>query len=250
MKILLINDNGTEVGGAETYTMHLKRGFIERGHEVKVLTSAVESNETRFSVYTFPAINTHSPLRLIDYVYNLKSLSELKKVLKEFNPDVVHLQYFFYHTSPSILTALKDIPAVATIHMYDILSPVGLSRTPQCTHAEIGYCVHCNGITRYGPEVLKRQIFKTLANNVDLYITPSQFYKELHKNIGLNHLEQIYNGFELPQFRPTSDSSHIVYIGRLAEEKGAEFLVRAMPQIINKRNYNFSKHHSHIISQI
>ena len=45
MRILLINDNGIEVGGAETYLLNLKKGLIAAGHEVRIMTSDHGVNE-------------------------------------------------------------------------------------------------------------------------------------------------------------------------------------------------------------
>lgn len=247
MRILLINDNGIEVGGAETYLLNLKKGLIAAGHEVKIMTSdhGVIPDKTQhdpgssnksFSDYTFKGLNTKSPFRVFPYVFNPSSLSTLRKVIKEFKPDIVHLHFIFYHTSPSVLLALKHIPTVMTLHAHELLAPVGIDMTAQCHHDYFSYCVHCAGKSKYPAEVLKRALFRAWSGCVKTYITPSRYYKKLYESRGFTHVTQLYNGIVLPETykKPDNKTHNILYVGRLAPEKGAQFAVRAMSYILKE----------------
>lgn len=234
MKILLINDYGIEIGGAETYLKNLKKALVKEGHDVRVLTSASSKDIASFSDYTFKGLNIKSPLRLIPYIFNFDAYMKVKKILKDFKPDVVHMHFTFYHTSPSILFALKNIPLAMTTHAHEILAPVGINYSSQCKHSFIDYCIKCTGLIKYYPELIKRIIFKKLSKRINLFIAPSKYYTHIHKKAGYSPIVTIYNGIiEKKVYKPVNvNKQNILFIGRLAPEKGADTIVRAMPDIL------------------
>src|SRR4051812_46892100 len=107
MRILIVNDNGVEIGGVETYLFHLKKELKTMGHEVRVLTSDITDGKESFSDYTYQGVNKDSLFRLFPYMFNYSAFKRLKAVIRDFKPDIVHLHFIFYHTSPSILLLLQ-----------------------------------------------------------------------------------------------------------------------------------------------
>jgi len=231
MKILLINDYGAQVGGAETYIVNLKYGLEKHGHIVKIFTSDALPNKEHFYDYSFKAINQKSVFRLFPYIFNLWSFIKLKKVLFEYNPDIVHLHFIFYHTSPSILLLLKNIPTIMTCHSQETVSPVGLKYTNECTHTYLYSCRKCTGF-KYYPEILKRIIFRFLSINIDLYIAPSHYYKKYFIKNDLKPIIHLYNGILRKPYVPIINFNQILFVGRLTANKGAMYIVRAMSNIL------------------
>ena len=228
MKILIVNDNGIEIGGVETYLINLKQELINKGHNVKILASRTDKRIS-FNDYSFKGLDISSKFRVFPYVFNLSSYFNIKKIIKEYKPDVVHLNFIFYHTSPSILLALRKIPTLMTLHAHELLAPVGINYTDKCKHPFIGYCIRCTGKTKYIPEIIKRIIFKILSRNIDMYIAPSKFYKSLYFNFGFKNIVQIYNGIRVNKnYKKVSLNNNILYVGRLAPEKGTENLINAI----------------------
>lgn len=240
MRILLINDNGVEVGGAETYLINLKRGLQRAGHDVLVFTSDhnIVAGKNVFADRTFRAVNIKSPFRLLPYLFNLSAYFELRKVLREFKPDIVHLHFIFYHTSPSILLLLADIPTVMTTHAHEVIAPVGVNYTDRCNHPFVGYCVKCTGVLKYYPEKIKRIVFRILSKRIRLFITPSKYYQKLYTEHGYTPTAVVNNGIELHRERSVDaykpGDAKILYMGRLAPEKDAATAVSAMTRVVKE----------------
>lgn len=233
MKILLINDYGVEIGGAETYVFNLKKALQKRGHEVLLLTSDYQKCNMSLSDFTFNRVDQRSRWRIFPYIFNLSSRNMVQRIIKEFQPDIVHLHYIFYHTSPSVLSVVGKIPVVMTLHAHEVSAPVGLYLSTKCNHDAFRFCIHCARI-RYIPEVLKRIIFKYYSKKIKLFIAPSHYYFEKFQKLGLKNLVHLRNGFDLFDYSPLQYSKQVLYIGRLDKDKGTIYAIRAMQKVIKK----------------
>lgn len=231
MKILLINDYGYRVGGAETYLLNLKKELQKRGHIVKILTSD-SGNRKLFSDYTFKGINQNSIFRAFPYMWNFDSQKILKKILAEFKPDIVHLQFVFYHSSPSILFALKDIPTAYTAHAHELIGPMGVIRNKNCKHPEEESCIYCLGFVKYFPEKIKMILFSLFKKSINIYISPSKHHYNLLNKYNYSPLEQVYNGITLLPAKKIKINNKLLYIGRLSKDKGVIYLLKSMPEIL------------------
>lgn len=234
MRILFINDYGYEVGGAETYLLNLKKGLEKNGHTVKILSSDRKGPKKPFSDYTFKGINQDSVGRVFPYMWNVHALLTLKNVLKEFNPDIVHLHFVFYHASPSIFLALKNIPTIYTAHAHELIGPMGVKRTKRCTHPEEESCIYCLGIAKYLPERIKMIAFSLLKKSIDYYVSPSKHHLKLIQEYGYYPSMNIYNGINLFPYSEITNTKTILYIGRLSQDKGVINAVAAMKDIVKK----------------
>ena len=234
MKILFISDYGFSEGGVESYIENLKKVLESNGHQVKIFTSNAHSELRHFNDYSFQSINANSFLRFIPYIFNVNSYFSLKKVLNDYKPDIVHLHYIFYHTSPSVLLLLKNIPTIMTLHAHEIVAPVGIANNKMCKHSSIGYCFHCVGIPRYLIEKFKRYLFNFLSNSIDTYISPSKYYMDIYKRHGLKNIRKVFNGINLFNNHKLTHNHCVVYAGRLAPEKGVQVLIKSVPLALKK----------------
>lgn len=232
MKILFINDYGFPEGGVESYIENLKKILEKKGHQVRIFSSDFHPEMRHFNDYEFKSINTNSLLRFVPYTFNLNSYFSLKKVIKKYKPDIVHLHYFFYHTSPSILLLLKDIPTVMTLHAHELISPMGVHTNKICKHSEFGYCPNCVGIPNYFIEKFKRFLFYILSNRINTFIAPSKYYEDLHKQFKLKNIKKVFNGISLFSFQKLNHNNCIAYVGRLTQEKGVQNLIKSIPLIL------------------
>lgn len=96
-------------GGAETYTLSLGQILEKKGNQVQYFGLRNKKNTVGNSVdalvddMDFSAgirKNLKAPFRII---YNRQSRKEIRKILDEFCPDVVHLNNIQYHLTPSII---------------------------------------------------------------------------------------------------------------------------------------------------
>lgn len=233
LKIIIVNENGFETGGAETYVFNLKLGLVQRGHQVKILAAHTD-DPSRFSDAEFPVIDQSTVLRLFPYMWHKASLDALNRLIEEFKPDLIHYNFIYYNASPSVLSAASRIPSVYTVHGHELIGPMNLKKTEQCSHPDEQFCIHCLGMVRYYPELLKQRILRKQARNIRLFITPSRNHAKLISSYGFGPVKHLYNGIRLAPFQPPSSKPNILFVGRLVEEKGAIHLVRAMKEILKE----------------
>jgi len=237
MKILIINDYGVKIGGTEDYILGLKRGLIERGHDVKILTSDCHLNKKFFSDYQFYSIDQESKFRWIPYLLNFKLKKQITKIIQEFNPDLIHLNNFLYHTSPIVLFLIKGIPSVMTVHDYQLICPLGTFLPKQeslCLNKINKKCISCIGPVKFIIELLKRQLINQGIKNITRFITPSNYLKKQMELNGFGPVCTLYNGIKLFNYSSPPNHKILSYFGRLSPEKGVDYLIRAMPKIISK----------------
>jgi len=94
MKILLVNDYATLVGGAESMTLALRNGLRQRGHDARVFASSARTWPGD-SFADYECFGTTSRFRTLLQAANPCALLRFRKILAEFRPDVVHVSLFF-----------------------------------------------------------------------------------------------------------------------------------------------------------
>jgi len=179
-------------------------------------------------------------LRLL---YSFDAARKLDALLRQERPDIAHLHNICHQISPSILPVLKrhGIPIVQTLHdlkrvcpNYQMLSSKGI-------------CEKCNG-RRYYNVILQRCVKGTLSFSalnsleaylhdamriydlVDLYISPSEFYKQKLISFGVDgrRIRVLPNFIFLDQTPSTLSKRYILYCGQLVRQKGLLTLVKAV----------------------
>lgn len=243
MKILILEDLGFDIGGISSYLINATKVLKKEGHTVKILSSDVKPEEKHsdqkayiYTDYTFRSFKKNRILRISTSIFNPFSYLKIKQILKEFKPDIVHLNNFLNIASPSVLCCLKNIPTILTIHDYSILCPTGfrMFASKICNLSFGKNCIKCIGIKGYYYEKIKRKIRKRLFKNIDLIITPSIKLKKDLMNAGIFNIRHIYTGIKLLKYSKSIEGNNLLYVGRLSKEKGVEYLLKAMIGITKK----------------
>src|SRR5680860_152747 len=120
MKILISSDlYWPTINGVSMFSRNLATGLAQRGHEVLVIAPSQTGKKykevdgkyviARTASITFPF---YQNFRICLYQY-----IEIKKIIKEFNPDVIHTQTFLMISQAVMKYSQKyDIPIVSTNH--------------------------------------------------------------------------------------------------------------------------------------
>jgi glycosyltransferase involved in cell wall biosynthesis len=236
IRILFIQHYGWEFGGGESYSSDLKKELAKSGHEVKILSSSNNPNVRHFSDYEFKVMNNRM-LKPFSNLFNFRSYSKLKKVLKEFTPDIVHIQSIDEEVTPSILCCLNDLPKILTLHGPYLQKPLGFNvKRHEKNSCEIIYanqCARCMGLPNYIHAIVKLFVWGLFLPKIDLFITPSNYFKSLHKNI-ISNIKVLPNGIKLKNFNKMVNFNNILYIGRLDRRKGVSYLIDAVPIILSQ----------------
>ncbi len=118
MKIVFLSDDFPphSSGGAGFSTFELAAGVARRGHEVFVVTTCRSAeDEGRFSYEGITVVrlasNYHARWRAWRSLYNPPIIQELKKLLQEFKPDVVHANNVHFYLSYYSITLARKLGA-------------------------------------------------------------------------------------------------------------------------------------------
>jgi len=203
------------------------------GHEV----SLFERHSDDIAAMSLPA-KASVPLRV---PWNPAARSALTARLARERPDVVHLHNTFPLLSPSVLAACSDagVPAVATLHNYTMVC------TPGTLFRDGKVCLDCVGgsplpAVRHGcyrgsavatvpgavSQVLNRRRWR---GGVSRFFCISAAQRDLLVTAGLPASKLVVKHNFVPDtgVRRTGPGEHVLFLGRLAEEKGVRLLMAA-----------------------
>lgn len=233
MKILLLHDYGTATGGAELQILSLRQDLLERGHEVRLFTSRATSVQGYPQLADYTCFGATSKVRVLAQTANLSAYWQLRRVLKGFRPDIVHLRIFLTQLSPLILPLLRNIPCVYQTALYGAICPKGTNLLPdgqRCRSNPGRVCLTSRCLTpqTWTALMVQHQLWKRWQSSIDQVIALSQAMKAQLEQAGLSSVDVIYNGVPVREPRPAlQDPPTVAYAGRLVPEKGVAVLLRA-----------------------
>lgn len=240
MKILIVNDYSTPTGGTEIYCLKLRSLLREAGHDARLFSSSVGNKNLRQADFECWGTNNKIINRFLQTFNPISSL-KLKKVLKKFQPDVVHLNIFLSQLSPLILHVLKKVPVIYTAHWYKMICPKGTKLLPnqeQCSFKAGKACIQAECLPFYlwWIDMIQLWLISLYKNNIDLLLANSKFTTKKFTQEGIS------TDTSLPYFversnilkYPTSERATVCFIGRLVPEKGLKVLIKAMNILLEK----------------
>ena len=211
--------------GAENVAYYLATNMAQRGHEIKVFTTSINSKNSI----------EHKDVTIYRYGTNFRiekeniSFEMFQEPLKH-EVDIVHAHYY---TSIGPLVAvryakMKEKPLVLTYH--------GDSDEK-----------HGNIIRRVSVVFYNKYLLHKVLSYAKVIITPSEYYIEESKFLGKykDKIVVVPNGINIRDFDvPDSKencrkslglplhSNILLFVGKITPYKGPDVLVRAMPEII------------------
>ena len=233
MKILLIHDIGTATGGAELQMLSLRQGLRDLGHDVRLFSSlATPVKDSKF-VADYSCSGTNTLLQVLTQTINPSAYLTLRRILQEFQPDVVHVRMFMWQMSPAILTLLKGIPCIYQTAVYKAICPAGTKVLPDGSdcHSQPGtVCLSSGCLTPQSWAVLmvQQKLWSYWRDAFDLVVALSQGMKAKLEEAGIQPVEVVYNGVPVREEQSAlKETPTVVYAGRLVPEKGVDILLRA-----------------------
>ncbi|BCL80619.1 glycosyltransferase family 4 protein [Ktedonobacteria bacterium brp13] len=235
MKVLRIVSLGYIAGGAENGIVKLHPYLLDRGHSVKILASNLGADKKHFNDYTFKSINSTNPLKLLFFLFNPSSFFALRKILKEYQPDIVHL-HTMNQITPSVLFLLKKHPTVMTLHgpetflrnlLLWFLLPAHFKQ-----HFYDQKDLNLAGkFTYFYFNSIQKVLYNIGLKNVDIFIAPSKSMQNLAE-ADVSPIVHVPNFIELRTFHALKNNYNVLFVGRLEQMKGIELLIQALPSII------------------
>ncbi|MEG2275462.1 MAG: glycosyltransferase family 4 protein [Clostridia bacterium] len=241
MKIGIFTDTyHPDINGVVTSIKMLEKEMISRGHEVHIFTPSKHEPTENQNLYMLKSI----PLFVVkNYDYRIAGFysREIAKQIKELDLDIVHTQSeFSLGHFGKIISRKFDIPFVHTYHtMWEDY---------------VHYIVPIKGTRNVYPKRLARKFSRAFVRKADCIIAPSkktEKYLKYRCKIKNKNVSIIPTGIDLEPFNPANftDASKatlkkelgiketdkvILFVGRLAEEKSVDVIIKGLPEILSK----------------
>lgn len=238
MKILQINKFLYQRGGAETYLFALTKLLTEAGHEIIYFSQKNSKNIPNYQEKYFISdldlsrFSFSTILRLGRIFWSFKAAKNLKKLINEEQPDLIHLHNIYHQLSPSIIATAKSfgLPIVMTVHDFKLITP--------------NYTLRADQVNKKHKDSLLIDLLLKLEfafhraikiyQQIDLFIAPSQFVKDklIEHGYPANKIIIIPHFIEMNNFsvQETNDD-YILAFGRLDESKGFADLIKAINKL-------------------
>ncbi len=239
MKILLITDYATPTGGAEILTIALRDGLRSRGHDARLFASSARPLNAE-SQADYHCFGTLSRFRTLLQTANFWAFWKLRRVLSEFQPDVVHVTMFLTQLSPLILPLLRKIPSLYYAVWYRSTCPIGTKLLPNGIACQVKmgaacYRNHCLPIWDWLPLMLQMNLWQRWHNSFDLFVAISKAVKQNLMELEINSVEIVDLGTQIqPQRPPLSFPPTVAFASRLVKEKGSAVLLKAFSLVVKE----------------
>ena len=232
MRILQIVNIGFEAGGAEKSVHLISQGLSARGHTVAVVsTDRLAEDHKLFADYVVPAISGGPARRLLGYFWYHRGYRQLRRILTEFRPDVVHL-HTIGEFSPAVLAATRHHPRLLTARGPEDWT-LRLLRWNLAGAADGGRLSATDTLRYLYLRFLQRPGYLLWLRRVDRILALSQYMADtVRVDAGRVPVFVAPNGTEDGFDRqPLTDTDTVLFTGRLAKVKGADVLLEAFRQV-------------------
>jgi glycosyltransferase involved in cell wall biosynthesis len=246
MKIIQVNKFLYPKGGADKYCLTLIEE-LEKSDEIAIPFGMADSKnyQSNWSKYYSENIDYHksSLFKIVTrLIWNREAAAKFASLLNETKPDLIHVHNIYHQLSPSILQEAKKrkIPVIMTVHDYKLICPNYLLFThgkhcELCLSGNYLNCVTHNCYYSYSRSVLAalesflhNRVWYSYQKNISLFISPSKYLKDKMIKAGWDANKITVLNNPAPQYEATTDGTRLVYIGRLALEKGVDSLISAL----------------------
>jgi len=226
MRICILSiDFLPNIGGIAAHVYELSKALSEKGDDIHILTFRNKYSEKKY--VKLGNINTHRiylpKIGIVGKgIYMLLEYLTLIKLNKKFQFDILHSHNLL---PDNLITMLfKSIPSIITEHSSQFLNAFEKNKS-----------------------ILF--IYKKIMKKADLIIGPSNELVNTFNKIGISNDKTVYipNGVDINKFKPMNkpkdilnkyeineDSKIILCPRRLAPKNGVEYLIKALPNVIEK----------------
>jgi glycosyltransferase involved in cell wall biosynthesis len=232
------NEQRSRFGGEPTVIEATMRVLGQNGHETRLVMKSSRDLENSI----FKRVNA-----FWGGVYNICAYREMRRLIENDRPDVVHVHSVYPMFSPSILVACRrmNVPVVMTVHSHNLTCPTWyhLYKGRVCEDCVGGHEYRCvlkncrNNILESSAYALRSGVarsFRLFHDNVSVLIALTPFAKEklLHAGFREDQIAVVPNpAYVSEAAADPSAGEYVAFAGRISPEKGIDTLLAAAAQL-------------------
>lgn len=257
MKVVFLSDDfpPQSFGGAGISTFELALGMKKVGHDVSVITTCRKKDEAGEVVYSglrvFKIVTNYNPRwRAYVSLYNRPVVKEVRRILGEIKPDVVHANNIHYYISYHSLRIAKRYAKVVVLTIRDLM-PVcyGKLETPRYLNNLNPKVTWLDNLKQakkqYNP--LRNFLIRRYLRSADRLFAISKSLQQALARNRIRNTEVIYNGIDASEWSLSDDAIKkfkteyhldgrqvLLFSGRLSASKGGAKAIEALGLIIQE----------------
>ena len=265
MKVLIVNKFLYPNGGSETYIFEIGKQLEKLGHEVqyfgmehkgRIVGNRVGAYTADMDFHTGGLSKLVYPFKII---YSYDARKQIRRVLDDMQPDVVHLNNINFQITPSVIDEIRKyekqtkrkVKIVFTAHDYQWVCPNHMMRIPstdencdRCLNGKYGNCAKYKCIHNSKAKsiigTLEAKLYKTRKtySRVDVIVCPSRFlYNKfshnsiLKKDSMMAHHNFFIKSEDYERVLKLPKKDYVLFFGRYSREKGIETLLGAVKNL-------------------
>jgi len=226
MKIIIITQKFLQgkMTGAEKFAYNLAINLVKKGHEVIVLTDKENAHKKIKCEKILFGKNKIIRKLLLDYFNPFFKLS-INKILKKYNPDIIHIHNFYGMGIYQINRLSMRFPIIITLHDFFICCyKATMSVNGKLCNKKCNNCYFFLGN-------IHRFLIQKFFNNIKLISPSKALLKEVKQLMPQNNINLLRYGIDFPRYS-TKYRKYILFVGRLCYEKGLQTII----EVLNKIN--------------
>lgn len=208
-------------GGVEQVVQQLARHLVEEGFDVGVFT--LDDGSREFELEGVPEISFYAasardltPVIGLQSMVSASAFREFGRVLREFQPDIVHAHNRFFYTSAlaALFSLRADYELVTTLHLGDI--------------------GRISGLGGAAAKTFERTVGRFVVSRSNRVICVSAAAEVTARRLGADRTDVVRNAVDVDEFTPSRvDGKSLLYVGRFVRNNGVRDLLAALPSIVD-----------------
>ena len=248
MKILEINTFNKVVGGVESYVFHMARALENRGHQVVPLYLMPPEDHPGLMPshrgYYMEDLTPHHTGQILEFLQTGRMADVRRRfadIVEREQPDLIHCNNIY---SPIIVREyFPRLPVVRTVHDYRFLCPILLKLTRRrrevCREPMGLCCFRERCVSPLDHHAVRHMLYlrweREVSKDFDRLVTKSRHMKDqlVQSGVPAHKVTVVPLSVELPDLAAREPDARptVLYVGRIAEEKGVDLLVKAVSRL-------------------